>query len=558
MNRISILAYRHHFLVSTLAAFVYSAAALPSTVTSVDHRLNPIEIENQKVGTDNWQLTRPARHREVEGYASAVSLNRGESIDFFVSAKATANDPQVQVEIYRMGWYGGLGARKMTIETESVPAHRQATPKADPATGLIDCDWKKSFSVNIPDSNPDEWISGHYLVKLTSSTGHQSYIPFVVRDDKRAAEIAVNSSVTTWQAYNNWPGDDKGGKSVYDYNSSKEQRAHQVSFNRPYGISPYQRQAAIGVGAGEFITNVQPNGETDPAGWEYAFVRFLESRGQDAKYVTDVDLHTHANTVLSNVKLFFSVGHDEYWSRPMREALEAFHARGGHVGILSSNTMYWQVRLGPEADNVRTMTVYKDTKLDPVKGEGATIEWREVGLPEQNFIGMQYEQDPAQPYRRNGGVRLTIDHKHWLLEGTHVKKGYVLRGAIGYEADRIFGATPDGVEIVGQTGYRNQRDHKTGIQHMTIRYAPEGGVIWAVGGMKFNNLLDGVLQNMHGSPTDPVAQQMVLNFIGLAKKTPADVLALAEAANVKPGRGPRLTRACEALFSSDLSSGSKF
>jgi hypothetical protein len=39
-----------------------------------------------------------------------------------------------------------------------------------------------------------------------------------------------------------------------------------------------------------------------------------------------------------------SVGHDEYWSKPMRDRLEAFIARGGNVAFFSGNVACWQVR----------------------------------------------------------------------------------------------------------------------------------------------------------------------------------------------------------------------
>ena len=41
--------------------------------------------------------------REIEGYASQASVNRGESIELFVNG----TDPNYSIEIYRIGWYGG-------------------------------------------------------------------------------------------------------------------------------------------------------------------------------------------------------------------------------------------------------------------------------------------------------------------------------------------------------------------------------------------------------------------------------------------------------------------
>ncbi|PYR15906.1 MAG: hypothetical protein DMF98_28615, partial [Acidobacteria bacterium] len=45
--------------------------------------LNPIVIENQKASNADWELTNPALEREIEGYASATSVNRGDAIEVF-------------------------------------------------------------------------------------------------------------------------------------------------------------------------------------------------------------------------------------------------------------------------------------------------------------------------------------------------------------------------------------------------------------------------------------------------------------------------------------------
>src|SRR4051812_41140781 len=71
---------------------------------------NPTQLENAKPGTTAWQLTNPATNREIEGYASLTSVNRGGQIRFFVNTTAST----YTMRIFRMGWYGGAGAREMT------------------------------------------------------------------------------------------------------------------------------------------------------------------------------------------------------------------------------------------------------------------------------------------------------------------------------------------------------------------------------------------------------------------------------------------------------------
>src|SRR4051812_17945718 len=71
---------------------------------------NLIQGENAKAGTTEWQLTRPGRASGViEGYASATSVNVGGSISLFVNT----TEPAYTLDVFRMGYYAGLGGRRM-------------------------------------------------------------------------------------------------------------------------------------------------------------------------------------------------------------------------------------------------------------------------------------------------------------------------------------------------------------------------------------------------------------------------------------------------------------
>src|SRR5690242_15371247 len=73
---------------------------------------NPITLENQQPGTSNWQLSTAANDitQQIKGYASATSVNKGDSINFHVSVNPAQN---YSIDVYRMGYYQGLGARLM-------------------------------------------------------------------------------------------------------------------------------------------------------------------------------------------------------------------------------------------------------------------------------------------------------------------------------------------------------------------------------------------------------------------------------------------------------------
>ena len=218
----------------------------------------------------------------------------------------------------------------------------------DPHTGLVDCAWVNPFAMTTATpGEPEGWVSGVYLARLTATySAAQSYIIFVVRDDERGPDLLAQLSVTTYQAYNTW-----GGKSLYKWGSTQRERAAKVSFNRPYAANPQNPEAAFGMGAGEFLTNLQPHPETyrvSNAGWDINMLRWLEREGFDVAYCTNLDAHARPGLLLS-CRAWLSIGHDEYWSWEMRQHVEAARDAGVNLAFFSANSAYWQVRLEPSA-----------------------------------------------------------------------------------------------------------------------------------------------------------------------------------------------------------------
>ena len=163
---------RRRFLGQAAAGLAATAAARPLTVaaagpiaaaTAADPDL--IRRENAKPGALDWQLTRVRVDKDgfrspwVEGYCSKQSVKAGESIDLFVST-----DPPrpFRVEIFRMGYYGGRGARLMTT-LGPFQGKAQPTPKPGPKN-IHECRWDASTSLTIP----ADWPSGVYLGRLTT------------------------------------------------------------------------------------------------------------------------------------------------------------------------------------------------------------------------------------------------------------------------------------------------------------------------------------------------------------------------------------------------------
>ncbi|MBW4596302.1 MAG: hypothetical protein KME46_26190 [Brasilonema angustatum HA4187-MV1] len=492
-----------------IAIVPFSGVNQAVDVPKLSHKSNSITIENTKPGTTHWQLINPATKREIEGYASLTSVNRGDEIKFFVSTK----EPSYTIEIFRMGWYGGAGGRQ-TAPQVTRKSVKQPLPQVDQVTGSIECNWKDPYVLKIPynPADPTQWASGFYLAKLTTSkSGKQSYIIFVVRDDSRTSDFLFQSSVTTYQAYNNW-----GGMSLYRWNSRGKQ-AYKVSFNRPYALSP-NLKAAYGVGAGEFLTNFQPKRRTSSAGWEYNMVRWLEREGYDVTYCTDIDTHENridqysGKPMLLLHKAFLSVGHDEYWSWNMRQNVKAARDAGVSLGFFSSNTCYWQIRF--EASGLtkqlnRTIVTYKEgAALDPFARDSnpnndylVTTTWRSkpVSLPEEALIGVMY-----QTFQVNADI--VIDHTapDWLLANTQLSRSKTqasvdtnlkvgdkeirLEGLLGYEVDRMFSNAPPNTIRIAHSPYR----YRKGIRYadMTVYTAKSGATVFATGSMQWNWGLD--------------------------------------------------------------------
>src|SRR6185295_13883053 len=140
-----------------------------------------------------------------------------------------------RIQVYRMGWYGGKGARRMEwmdgdrLTQVTVDAVTQEVPTPDPTTNVVECRWTPSYVLKVP----EDWVSGVYVAKLSTvplETSRETYIIFVVREDDRSADLVFQSSVTTFQAYNPW-----GGSSVYPFPCSPTVPCStKVSFNRPY------------------------------------------------------------------------------------------------------------------------------------------------------------------------------------------------------------------------------------------------------------------------------------------------------------------------------------
>src|SRR5690242_3068787 len=159
---------------------------------------NQIEAENCLPGNDSSQWTvSGSGDPTIQGFATDMSVNVGQTINFKISTTASA----YTIGIFRIGYYSGLGARKVATVTPSAKLPQtQPACLSDSATRLYDCGtWAVSASWTVP-SNA---VSGVYLaVLIRSDTGGASQIIFIVRNDSSTSDVVFQTADETWQAYN--------------------------------------------------------------------------------------------------------------------------------------------------------------------------------------------------------------------------------------------------------------------------------------------------------------------------------------------------------------------
>lgn len=408
--------------------------------------------ENQKPGTLDWQVKGPINNGNIEGFAEATSVNQGESVRIFVST----DSPGYHVEAYRMGYYGGRQGR-LIWRSANLPGSRQASAVIDPTTKMAEAKWRPSLTLDVNAT----WPPGDYLIKLVADNGFQQFIPLAVRDDASHAPLLVMNAVTTWQAYNKW-----GGHSLYEGRSGPgasfvpNQRSQVVSFDRPYVNDS---------GAGDFLGNELP------------LVTLVESLGLDVTYWTNVDLHQRPQ-LLANHKAIVSLGHDEYWSLEMRQAVEHGRDGGVNVAFLGANALYRAIRLGPSdlGPNRREVNyrVARDDPLSGVDNSRVTVSWREPPLnrPESTLVGTYYECNPVK------ADMVIADASAWMFAGTGLSSGDKLKNVVGPEFDRYSKSAPQPpgpVQVAAHSPVRC-RGHAT-FSDMTYYGAPSGAGVFATG-----------------------------------------------------------------------------
>lgn len=362
---------------------------------------------------------------DIEGYCDRQSYQVGDDVSVFVSL---ATPGPFKLEVFRTGYYQGLGARLM--QTWEVPQGRtQKTPEPQGDVRLIECDWEPSVQFRIP----EDWVSGVYLGRLTAiqEDGNywQNYIVFIVRDS-RPADFLFQCSDNTWQAYNQWP----SHYSVYTDPRGNQGPWSHVSFARPYGKYSQIYDNPQSLGSGEWLC------------FEFPFAYWMEQHGYDVTYCSNSDLVDYQT--IQRCRAFLSIGHDEYWD--IRQYQNVLAARDAGVNLLffSGNSVCWVTPFSPSANGNPFGRMFRG---GPYGGEHryAVERERDHGPfphrgPDEGYLMGARNVEPVN----GGGDWTCLKPEHWMFAGTGMKQGESIPGLIGWE---YHGDPPhdiDGLEIV--------------------------------------------------------------------------------------------------------------
>ena len=531
---------------TTTWSFISGAAPVSCSTPA-----NAIVAENCLPGnpSTDWDVV-GAGDTTILGFATQISVNKGGAISF----KVDTDSSNYRFDIYRMGYYGGQGARKVaSVNPSATLPQVQPACLSDATTGLLDCgNWGVSGSWTVPSTA----VSGIYFAKvIRADTGGASHIFFVVRDDSSTSDLLFQTSDTTWQAYNEY-----GGNSLYV--GAPAGRAYKVSYNRP------------------FTTRTTSDGQDWVFNAEYPMVRWLESNGYNVSYFSGVDADRSGALIL-NHKTFLSVGHDEYWSGGQRTNVETARAAGVNLGFFSGNEIFWKTRWENSIDGsgtpYRTLVCYKETtankKIDPTPTWTGT--WRDPRFsppsdgnrPENALSGTLFmNNDTGIPY----SITVTSDDaKMRLWRNTSIAtlaSGAVATlpvGTLGYEwdTDPDNGQRPPGdfrmsTTTITSTGVLQDYGTIYGLgtltHYLTMYKHASGARVFSAGSIQWSWGLD-ANHDRGNTAADPNMQQATVNVLadmGVQPTTLQNGLILASASTdtippvsaiVTPTSGTQLT-----------------
>lgn len=504
--------------------------------TIVTDPTNPIVLENQKQGTPQsiWQIDPGQDSTTIQGFTTAISTNIGGAVQFKINNQT--GSPNYHIDIYRLGYYGGNGARLITtLQHQAATSVVQPAALKDASTGLVDAgNWSVTDSWTVPTTA----VSGVYIANVIDGT-QVFQIPFVVRNDGSQSAIVFQTADQTWEAYNPW-----GGANLYTGNGpGVNGSAYAVSYNRPITT----RDGGLEGTSNDMVF-----------GAEYPAIFWLEENGYDVSYISGIDAAT-SGSLLLNHQVYMDVGHDEYWTDSQAANVQAAGHAGVNLMFLSGNEVYWQTRLSASIDSShtanRTLITYKDTHanqlIDPTgTATGTFMDARFAstggmsGTPSNALTGTVFQMDDPSygtikiPY---GMTQLRLWRNAPIASTSTGQTASLTPNLLGYEWDSSpdNGFRPAGLVDVSSTtlqsatkyllDYGNTTGSGTATHNLVeFRDPVSGALVFGAGTVFWSWGLasDHDQYNLAPpTPTDPNVQQAMVNVFADMGVQPATLQA---------------------------------
>lgn len=490
--------------------------------------------ENQLAGTPQsiWRIAPGKDSTTIQGFTTAISTNLGGTVQFKID-NLTGN-PNYQIDIYRLGYYGGDGARLITsLQHQAATSVVQPNPLTDASTGLVDAgNWSVTDSWTVPTTA----VSGVYIANVIDGT-QIFQIPFVIRNDASHSAIVFQTDDQTWQAYNPW-----GGANLYAGNGpGLHGAAYAVSYNRPITT----RDGGLSGTANDMVFSA-----------EYPAIYWLEQNGYDVSYISGIDAATNGSLLL-NHQVYMDVGHDEYWTDSQYNNVQAAGHAGVNLMFLSGNEVYWQTRLAPSIDASgaanRTLVSYKDTHanavIDPTgTATGTFMDARFTsggglsGIPSNSLTGTVFQVDSDRtdtmtiPY---GMTQLRFWRSTSIAGTAPGQTASLVQNLLGYEWDSSpdNGFRPAGLVDLSSTtlqvdtyllDYGNTIGNGTATHNLVeFRDPVSGALVFGAGTVFWSWGLSSNHDQLLGTPTpiDPNVQQAMINLFADMGVQPATIQA---------------------------------
>lgn len=405
---------------------------------------------------------------EIWCYTDAYAYRPGATVRLQVSSTA----PRFTIEIVRDG-----ATETPVFRREGLDARWQETPDQ---CSVVGCGWDTCFEFTVDKA----WPSGAYCITLTAEgrngTPIRCHHLFIVRPTpgRMPGRVLQVAATGTWTAYNTW-----GGSNHYQgiTGPGRDQYATTVSIERPFcrgfvrlpGDAP---RVPLEIHAPPAAAPRYPHMEWAFAngyskkyassGWasyDSHFFRWAERAGYQVDLASQHELHFEPD-ILDGYACVVFVGHDEYWTWEMRDAVDDYVERGGHAARFAGNFM-WQTRL-EDGGKQQVCYKYRARAEDPVYLSGdpsrtsGCWEAAETGRPAAQTFGLNALRGLYVGWGGCAprGVRgfPVYRPEHWAFAGTGIYYGDLLGAeghAFGYEVDGldyvIRGGLPEPAENAG-------------------------------------------------------------------------------------------------------------